>query len=65
MKHCIWVFCVFFGLIFAAPLLLIMIAFVRTDVSLGTVMLYWLPISIVSSLLLTNWYKLKAKQQES
>ena len=63
MKNCLWVFSVFFGLIFISPLLLIMIALVRTEIPMSTAIIYWLPISIAGSLAMTYWYSKQSRKQ--
>jgi len=62
MKNLVWAFFVFFGMMYISPLLLIMIALVRTDISMGLAVLYWLPISLVASLAMTYWYSRQSRK---
>jgi hypothetical protein len=64
MKNLVWFFFVFFGMMYVSPLLLIMIALVRTDISMGAAALYWLPISLIASLAMTYWYSRQAQKPE-
>ncbi len=56
MKSLVWMFFAFLGMMLIAPVLMIMIALARTDFSIISVIFYWLPFAILSSLALTYWY---------
>jgi len=56
MKKFIWMVFVFFGLIYIAPVLLIIMVLAITDIPLFYAATYWLPIAIIGSLMLTFWY---------
>ena len=54
MANKIWMFSVFMFLILIAPIFLIMMLLVLTDIPL-TYSCFWLPIAIVGSWLMTKW----------
>jgi len=56
MKNIIWMIFVFFGLIYIAPVLMIVMALSITDIPLHYAATGWLPIAIIGTLLLSFWY---------
>lgn len=59
MKNTIWMVFVFFGLIYIAPVLMIIMALSITDIPLYYAAISWLPIAIIGSLMLSFWYHRK------
>ena len=56
MKNIIWMIFVFFGLIYIAPVLMIIMALSITDIPLYYATIGWLPIAIIGSLMMSLWY---------
>ena len=63
MKTKFWMFLVLTLLIYIAPVLLIMMMLVLTPIPLHNAFIYWLPIAIVVSIVLTWWYQRQSKKQ--
>ena len=56
MKNTIWMIFVFFGMLYIAPVLMIIMALSITDIPLYYAAACWLPIAIIGSLLMAFWY---------
>lgn len=65
MKNTIWMICVFFGLIFIPPVLIIMMALAVTTVPMYYAATCWLPVAIVGSLLMAHWYHRQGSKNSS
>lgn len=55
-ENTIWMAVVFFGLIYVAPVLMIMMALFFTDIPLSYAAICWLPIAVIGTLVLTFLY---------
>ena len=57
MKSIIWMLFVFFGLIYIAPVLMIIMVLAITDIPMHYAAIFWLPFAIIGTLLLSSWYR--------